>query len=85
MDTERSLCTDLKTANNYKVDQVYSAGFFVSVSLVSIEILALHSDEQGKTEGSLHHAGSSDQGDPDEDDTQCGCALRQRDRDNDVR
>ena len=61
VDTERSLCTDLKAANNYKVDHlkehlavlekakvVYSAGFFVTVSPESIEIASSHCKEQGK-------------------------------------
>merc|ERR1712012_781699 len=61
-DTERSLCTDLKAANNYKVDHlkehlavlerakvVYSAGFFVTVSPESIEIASSRCNEQGKT------------------------------------
>eukprot|EP00450_Noctiluca_scintillans_P004816 CAMPEP_0194502548 /NCGR_PEP_ID=MMETSP0253-20130528/26108_1 /TAXON_ID=2966 /ORGANISM="Noctiluca scintillans" /LENGTH=474 /DNA_ID=CAMNT_0039344711 /DNA_START=40 /DNA_END=1464 /DNA_ORIENTATION=- len=62
VDTERSLCTDLKAANNYKVDHlkehiavlekakvVYSAGFFITVSPESIELASSHCNEKGKT------------------------------------
>jgi len=62
VDKERSLCTDLKAANNYKVDHlkenmsvleaatvVYSAGFFVTVSPESMELASSHCNQANKT------------------------------------
>lgn len=64
VDKERSLCTNLLAANNYKVDHlkkaenmallekakvVYSAGFFITVCPDAIELCAKHCHEKGKT------------------------------------
>merc|ERR1719284_316009 len=62
LDKERSLCTDLNAANNYKVDHlkenmavlekatvVYSAGFFVTVSPESMELASSHCNQANKT------------------------------------
>jgi adenosine kinase len=62
VDKERSLCTNLAAANNYKVDHlkanmavlekakvVYSAGFFITVSPESIELASKHCNaDEGK-------------------------------------
>ncbi|CAK0880168.1 unnamed protein product [Prorocentrum cordatum] len=62
MDKERSLCTSLGAANNYKVEHVkqpqnwaiverarimYSAGFFITVSPDAIEAVSTHTRESG--------------------------------------
>merc|ERR1711865_854857 len=62
LDKERSLCTNLAAANNYKVDHVkkpenwkivedakivYSAGFFITVSPESIEAVSNHTQKSG--------------------------------------
>jgi len=62
LDKERSLCTNLGAANNYKVDHVkkpenwkiveeakivYSAGFFITVSPPSIEAVSDHTAKTG--------------------------------------
>jgi len=62
VDKERSLCTNLSAANNYKVDHckkpenwklveqakiVYSAGFFITVSQESIELVSDHTVKSG--------------------------------------
>jgi adenosine kinase len=62
MDKERSLCTLLGAANNYKVDHVkkpenwkvvedakivYSAGFFITVSPEAIEAVSAHTRKSG--------------------------------------
>jgi len=62
MDKERSLCTLLAAANNYKVDHVkqpenwkiveqakiiYSAGFFITVSPEAIEAVSTHTQKSG--------------------------------------
>jgi len=62
MDKERSLCTLLGAANNYKVDHtrkpenwkivedakiVYSAGFFITVSPEAIEAVSTHTRKSG--------------------------------------
>jgi adenosine kinase len=62
LDKERSLCTNLAAANNYKVDHVkqpenwkiveqakivYSAGFFITVSPPSIEAVSNHTATSG--------------------------------------
>jgi len=64
LDKERSLCTNLAAANNYKVDHVkkpenwkivedakivYSAGFFITVSPESIEAVSSHTQKSGAT------------------------------------
>lgn len=61
---ERSLCTNLSAANNYKVDHlkkaenmavlekakvVYSAGFFITVCPEAIEVCSKHCNKEGKT------------------------------------
>jgi adenosine kinase len=62
LDKERSLCTNLAAANNYKIDHVkkpenwkivedakivYSAGFFITVSPDSIEAVSSHTAKSG--------------------------------------
>merc|ERR1719327_2647496 len=62
LDKERSLCTNLGAANNYRVDHVkkpenwaivekakivYSAGFFITVSPEAIEAVSTHTRQSG--------------------------------------